>query len=67
MTKLHEILAVDGDLQEAAKKIQAETINTFTKKVEHFVGMSKTLHMFDEGRRQEEAGLAELKLQNLRQ
>lgn len=38
MGKLHELLAVEPDLKGAAEKIIAETINTFTKKPNHFEG-----------------------------
>lgn len=59
MSKLHEILAVDGDLQNTSKAIANETIGTFSKKPNLFLGRSKTLTMFDEDRRNEEAAQAE--------
>jgi|PlaIllAssembly_1097288.scaffolds.fasta_scaffold00061_11 hypothetical protein len=54
--KLHEVLAVESDLAAAAEKIMAETIVTFTKKEDHFHAHHKRLEMFDEARKQEEAG-----------
>ena len=54
MAKLHEVLAVDGDLEKTAAKMCAESVNTFTKKPEHFVGYHKVLVMFDEERANEE-------------
>ena len=56
MSKLHEILAVDGDLMREAQKIAAETIKTFSTKEHLFTGEFKTLEMFDEGRKKEEEG-----------
>jgi hypothetical protein len=38
MSKLHEILAVEADKDNAAKVIAAETANTFTKGAHHFHG-----------------------------
>lgn len=61
MGRLHELLAVEGDLQGVAKKVIDETINTFTKKVEHFRGHVKTLSMFDETRNELEGGVVERK------
>jgi hypothetical protein len=47
---LHELLAVEGDLDGAHKKILSETTNTFIKKTEHFMGQHKKLEMFvDDG------------------
>ncbi len=48
MTKLHEVLAVEGDLKGAAEKIFAETINTFSKKEHHFTRRLKTYQSKDE-------------------
>lgn len=53
--KLHELLAVEGDLQGAASKIMDETKDTFTKRADHFTGFHKTLHMLDSAREQEAA------------
>lgn len=61
MPKLHEVLAVDSDLAETAKKIAAEALVTFQKKADHFFGMIKRLEMFDESRKQEEQGAQESK------
>lgn len=43
---LHELLAVEGDLEGTHKKIIEETKNTFKKKVEHFFGRHRKLEMF---------------------
>lgn len=45
MAKLHELLAVEGDLEGVAKKITEETINTFKKKPAHFQGGEKRLEI----------------------
>jgi hypothetical protein len=47
--KLHELLAVEGDLKGAAEKIMAETINTFVKKEHHFVERLKSYSPNEEG------------------
>ena len=49
MAKLHEVLAVEGDLAGAYKKILQETSVTFSKKAELFFGFIRTLEMFEEG------------------
>lgn len=46
MGKLHELLAVEGDLAGISKKISEETISTF-KKPDHFIGQHRHLDMFD--------------------
>jgi len=48
-TKLHEILAVEGDVAGANKTILAETFNTFAKKGELFNGFVRTLQMLQDG------------------
>ncbi len=53
MGKLHEILAVEGDLEGQFKRILAEALSVF-KKGEHFQGFTRTLSMFDEERKHEE-------------
>lgn len=45
---LHELLAVEGDLEGAHKKILEETKTTFTKKADHFMGQHRRLEMFVE-------------------
>lgn len=45
---LHELLAVEPDLDGAHKKILLETKNTFTKKSDHFLGHLRVLRMFAE-------------------
>jgi len=42
MGKVHELLAVENDRKQKAKVILTETIATFTKKGEHFDGLTKT-------------------------
>jgi len=56
MAQLHELLAVEGDLKGEKDKIKEETLTTFDKKANHFLGGVRTLEMFDEARREEEAG-----------
>lgn len=53
MSKLHEILAVEGDLEGTAKKIVKEATETFTKRAEHFRAGTRVLKMFDENRANE--------------
>ena len=55
-TKLHELLAVEGDRAGVAKKTVDEAINTFNKKADHFKGHVKTLAMFDDKRQENEGG-----------
>lgn len=45
---LHSLLAVENDLKGVATKIKGETLNTFTKKDDHFDGLTKTFRAFDE-------------------
>lgn len=52
-TKLHEILAIEGDLDATAKKVVDEAITTFTKKPDHFLEMHRALQMFDDDRQDE--------------
>lgn len=54
MGKLHELLAVEGDLKGARDKIRQETITTFQKKAHLFAGAMKKLTMHDENRKFEE-------------
>lgn len=60
-SKLHEILAVEKDLENVAKNVISEGIITFTKKSDHFTGMLKILDMFDENRQKEADALKEHK------
>lgn len=55
MGQLHEVLAVENELKNIAKKITEEGINTFSKKPDHFLGFHKTLKMFNDARSNEEA------------
>jgi len=54
MAQLHEILAIEGDLRGEKNKIRDEAITVFSKKPNLFLGMVKTLRMFDAEREQEE-------------
>lgn len=49
MAKLHELLAVEGDLEGIYKKILDETAQTFTKKGDRFFGAIRTMEWFEEG------------------
>jgi len=53
MGKLHELLAVEGDLEGTFKRIVDETIHTLSGKPDHFVAIQKKLEMFDEAKAQE--------------
>jgi len=59
--KLHELLAVESDLEATAQKIISEAAVTFVKKQEHFLGYRKSLRMFEEHRKQEEEAATESK------
>lgn len=48
MSKLHEVLAVEGDLDSAWKKVQREAEITFSKKSEHFRGMYQRYEAIDD-------------------
>lgn len=47
MSKLHELLAVEGDLEGTFKKILEETTTTFTKRADHFIGSIRHLEWFE--------------------
>jgi len=57
--EMHELLAVEGDLQGQFQSIVSETTQTFNKRTEHFRGHHKTLKMKDEGRAFEEQAAEE--------
>ena len=59
MGQLHEVLAVENELKNIAKKVIEEGMNTFSKKPEHFIGTRKTLKMFDDARSNEESSAAQ--------
>ncbi len=61
MGKMHELLAIEGDLQGEFQAINRETQVTFTKKTEHFRGHHKKLVMRNEDRRFEESAAEEIK------
>ncbi len=46
MSKLHELLSVEGDLEGNYTRILTETKTTFTKKADHFFGMHRRLTLF---------------------
>ena len=48
MAKLHELLAVESDLENVSKNTVAEAQNTFTKKPHMFFGFEKRLDNFNE-------------------
>ena len=60
MGKLHEILAVESDLEGNYKRVVGEATAVF-RKGEHFSGYTKTLKMFDESRSNEEQAQGENK------
>src|SRR5574340_822898 len=47
-SKLHELLAVEGDLEGTAKKIVEETAHTFKEKASHFMGSHKLYKPIDD-------------------
>jgi hypothetical protein len=49
MAKLHELLAVEGDLEGAYKKIIEEAKTTFSKRADHFFGFHRKCDMYQEG------------------
>jgi len=49
MAKLHELLAVEGDLEGAYKKIIEEGKATFSKRADHFLGFHRKCDMYTEG------------------
>lgn len=53
MAKLHEILAVEGDLDATARKVTDEAIDTFHKKPDHFIEQHRSLVLFDDDRSSE--------------
>lgn len=53
-SKMHELLAVEGEIQQGYQKILKETGATFDKG-SHFLGHHKTLKMFSEDRAHEES------------
>jgi hypothetical protein len=59
--KLHEVLAVEGDLEGQSSKVMTEAVTTFSKKAAHFQGYHKWLEMFDEKRAMEAQGAIENK------
>lgn len=51
MGKLHEVLAVEGDLAATAKRILDEARSTFSNKHAHFLGETQVTTYFDEAER----------------
>ena len=58
-SKLHEVLAVEGELESQSSKVMTEARQTFTKKGNHFMGFHKWLDMNDDNRKKEEEGATE--------
>lgn len=54
MAKLHEILAVEGDLENVANKLVNEATATFSKKPDHFIETVRRVEMLDEARKDED-------------
>ena len=48
MARLHELLAVEGDLEGSYKKIIQEAIITFSKKADHFFGFHRKCDMYED-------------------
>lgn len=59
--KMHELLAVESDLQKMFLKVSGEAKETFSKRSEHFRGHDKSLKMKDESRAFEEEAAHEHK------
>ena len=53
MGKLHELLAVEGDLEGESRKIIEEAKDTFGKR-DRFIGSTRSVKMFDDNRSNEE-------------
>lgn len=51
--KLHELLAVEGDLAATSKKLSDEAKVTFEKRADHFMGLATTVTMLDAARQGE--------------
>lgn len=48
MGKLHELIAVDGEIKGAYRKVLNETVATFKNKAQHFIGLVKTYMPYGE-------------------
>ena len=48
-SQLHQLLAIENDRKVKAARIMSESVNTFTKKAEHFDGLAKTYVSKEEG------------------
>jgi len=48
MAKLHELLAVEADLEGKYKRVTEETRKTFKDRPNHFIGSVRTYHPFDD-------------------
>lgn len=62
MPHLHEVLAVDKELEHVAWQVVDEAITTFTKKIEHFHGFDRRYSAYDESKQHEVDALAETKV-----
>lgn len=57
--QLHELLAAMGDLEARSNMNQQEGIETFNKRANHFMGMHRTLNMFNDDENHLEAANAQ--------
>ena len=57
--ELHEVLAVQGDLEANAKRVSSEAVDTFVNREPHFSGHERDLNMFKEQDKKLEAAHAE--------
>jgi len=46
---LHQLIAVEPDLAQQSRAIMEETVNTFTKKADHFDGVQKLYKPYEDG------------------
>lgn len=46
---LHQLIAVEPDLAQQSRAIMEETVNTFTKKADHFDGVQKIYKPYEDG------------------
>jgi len=59
MGKMHELLAVEQDLEDVFKKVLKEAKTTFSKHQNLFTGMVRTLEMFDDEENNKVGGIKE--------
>jgi hypothetical protein len=61
MGKLHELIAVEPSVENIYKKIFQESLTTFTKKQDNFMGFVRNLQLKDDNRKMEEEAAKEQK------